>query len=241
MDSLKVITVESPNSKEDGTIAINAGDSGNPILEYYESGEWVPLDNFSNINRAARLDDLYTQLYYRNWGIGPRLSERSGNLYLHTELQDSHIPKLSGGIKISEYLTSDELTDDMIKEIDIYYDSLVSARDFLEGSSVVDLWEYPMEYGGALNLTTLPSKEQTPIIRLGVSWVFGGVRKSENFTFTPWSLEEGEIRWSEFQNYMGDNEVIVEIHDGCIRVFPNDPNVTECIIHHCSATYDKLL
>lgn len=240
MDFLKTITSESllGSSVEENTIAINTGVPENPYLEYYKSGEWIPLDNLSTKSRMARLDDLYTQLYYRNWCVGPRLSEKFGDLYLHTELQDSQLPILSGGIRISECLTSDELTDDMNKEIDIYYDSLISARDLLGGSSVVDLWEYPTEYGGTLNLTTISSNQLPPIIQLCVVWVIDKERKSETLTFSPWSVEGG---WSEFQSFMGDSEVVVEFHDGCIRVFPNNSKVTECIIHHCSAIYDKLL
>ena len=126
----------------------------------------------------------------------------------------------------------------MNKEIDIYYDSLVSSRDLLEGSSVVDLWEYPVSYGGILNLVTLYDQEKpAPIIRLCIAWVKYGVRRTENVTFTPWK-EDG---WSDFQSSLGNGDVILEFHDGCIRVFPGDIYTTECIIHHCVATYDKLL
>lgn len=247
MESLRIITIET-DEKEEGSIAINTKIQGNPTLEYFKGGEWIPLDNLGTINRMSRLDDFYTQLRSRNWGIGPRFSEEFGELYLHPGVQDSPIPKLSGGIKISNVTTSDELTDDMNKEIDIYYDSLISARNFLEGSSVVDLWEYPVEYSGILNLVTLPIMKdhlrytgEAPIIKLSVAWIIDGNRKVENLMFTPWSLEESDFKWSDFQSSLGDSEVIVEFHDGCIRVFPGSPKVTECIIHHCVATYDRLL
>lgn len=246
MDSLKVITIESATPKEEGSIAINIDIQGNPILEYYKKGSWVPLDNLKTTERMSRLDDLYTHLYYRNWGIGPRFSVKNDKLFLHTELCKP-IPVLSGGVCLSEFVSPDESIEDMNKEIDIYYNSLVSSRDLLEGSSVVDIWEYPTEYGGTLNLMTLPVikrdqvTNEAPIIRLGISWVIGGVRKSENITFTPWVLNKNKISWSEFQSPLGESEVIVEFHDGCIRVFPGIPEVTECLIHHCSATYDKLL
>lgn len=239
MDSLKIITVES-GIKEEGLIAINNNLQGNPILEYCKSGKWIPLDNLHTNSRMSRLDDLYTQLYYRNWGIGPRFSVKGDDLYIHTGLYDI-IPKLSGGIKLSENVI-EELKDDMIKEIDIYYDSLISARDFLEGSSVVDLWEYPVEYGGTLNLSTLPlpKNKKSPIINLGVAWTINGIKKTEDILFTPWTNDDG-FKWSDFQSPLGSSEVIVEFQDGCIRVFPNTNEVTECIIHHCSATYDGLL
>lgn len=245
MDFLKIITVESKTHPEEGSIAINTDISGNPVLEYYKNKQWIPLDNLRTINRMARLDDLYTHLYFRDWGIGPRFSEKDGNLYIHTELHSSPIPVLSEGIKISEHLTSEELIDDMNKEIDIYYDSLVSTRDLLDGSSVVDLWEYPVEYGTTLNLVTLPSPKNntisSPTIRLAVSWIVEGSRKTETMTFNPWEQTDEKIVWSEFQRDLGEGEVVVEFHDGCIRVFSGCPDVTECIIHHCSATYDRLL
>ena len=243
MDSLRIITVESSESspKEEGSIAINSGLPENPILEIYRNGNWTPLDNLESIDRMSKLDDLYTHLYRRNWGIGPRFSEISGDLYIHTNLYRSPVPVLSDGIKVSEHITSDEITDDMNKEIDIYYNSLVSSRNFLERSSVVDLWEYPTEYGGTLNLVTLPAKSKAPIIKLGVSWVNKKLRKTENICFTPWNLGENGFEWSDFQSFLGEDEVIVEFHGGCIRVFPNSQEVTECIIHHCQATYDGLL
>lgn len=238
MDFLNIITTRSNTESSENSIAINTDIQGDPILEYYKDREWVPLDNIKTINRMARLDDLYTQLRSRDWGIGPRFSEEYGDLYIHTDLHDSPIPVLSKGIRISEHITSDELTENMNKEIDIYYNSLVSARDFLEGSSVVDLWEYPTEYGGTLNLSTLKHADQSPIIRLGVSWIVGGMRKTENLTFTPWKEKVG---WLDFQSPLGGDEILVEFLDGRIRVFPGKPEVTECIIHHCSAIYNGIL
>lgn len=252
MDYLKIITVESDTPLEENSIAINTSIQGHPILEYYKNGGWVPLDNLGTTKRMARLDDLYTHFHKRDWGIGPRFSiSGDGSLCLHTELHDSYIPVLSGGIRLSEFINTTEDLDNMNKEIDIYYDYLVSTRDFLEGSSVVDLWEYPTEYGSTLNLVTLPImkdslryQKASLIIKLTVAWVLSGTRKTENIIFTPWTLENsdgGDFEWTEFQRTLGEGEVIVEFHDGCIRVFSGKPEVTECIIHHCSATYDKLL
>lgn len=237
MNSLKLITVESAELEED-SIAINTDFPGNPILEYCKNKKWVPLDNLKTINRMARLDDLYTYLYLRDWCIGPRFSINDGDLYIHTDLHDSPIPTLSGGIKISDVTAPDELIEDMIKEIDIYYNSLVSTRNLIEGSSVVDLWKYPTEYGGILNLVTLPTTNSIPVLRLCIAWVIGGMRKTENMTFTP---KDSDGNWIEFKRPLGDSEVTVEFHDGCIRVFPEKSEVTECIIHHCTATYDSLL
>lgn len=230
MGYLRIITTKTSTPEVEGSIAIDNDIQGDPILEYLEDGEWVPLDNQNTIKRMARLDDLYNHLYLRNWGIGPRYSMRNGKLYIHTRLYDP-IPELSGGISISENVTQEDLDklNDMNKEIDIYYNYLESTWDLLEGSAVVDLWEYPTEYGGTLSLENMMTPQ---ILKATIGWIYRSTRKTETVTFSP---KDGD-----FQRTLGDSEVIFEFISGKIRVFPGRIEVTECIIHHCSAIYEKL-
>lgn len=258
MDYLRIITNKNKTaSTEEGTIAIDTSNSENPILEYKEGENWIPIDNLNSNKRMSKMDDLYSFLHKMDWGIGPRLYTDSYNsLWMSTKIQDNPITTLKtiDGINLSEsVMTEDKEKIDKInteEDINVYSDYLLSARDLVSGFSVVDLWEYPTEYGSILNLCSLPNKignlkysESPSMIKLCVAWTKNTVRKTKDVTFVPWKVNSYDGTKFEWKNFISslDNEITVEFYDGCIRLFPESSEITECIIHHCFAVYDKLL
>ena len=52
--------------------------------------------------------------------------------------------------------------------------------------------------------------------------------------------EDGNL---DFNNFLGNinDEITVEVKNGCIRVFQEVAEISECIIYHCYLVYGKLL
>ncbi|MCF0114642.1 MAG: hypothetical protein HUJ56_04760 [Erysipelotrichaceae bacterium] len=129
-----------------------------------------------------------------------------------------------------------------------YFNYLVSTRNLLEGSSVVDLLSYPVDYTSIINLNELLQKRDKIryykadyTIKVGIIYVKSGGRIAENITFTPFYFDkDGNLLDKSFQMTIND-EVEVEYADGCIRLFPLIPDITECIIQHCFVVCDGLL
>lgn len=272
---LGVITSESKTEEKDDLLAINTDISGYPFLEYRKDNSWVPIDNYKDPERMARFEDLYTSLYGREWGIGNRLlsviDHGKENLYMMTEKYDSPIPIIKKSDK--KFLVSrssdpgiredfeklytllmkvKSMTD--IKEIDLgndYYRYLVSTRNLIDQSSVIDLYSYSensTDYGNILNLNELLQRKDNIryqkgdyTIKLEVMYVKSGSRMSGTFIFDPFIFDEdGNL---DFNNFLGNinDEITVEVKNGCIRVFQEVAEISECIIYHCYLVYGKLL
>lgn len=141
-----------------------------------------------------------------------------------------------------------------IKEIDLgsdYYKYLVSTRNLIDQSSTVDLYSYTensTDYGNILNLVELLQKkdkirymEGGYTIRLEIMYVKSENRMSGTFIFDPFNIDnEGNMTFNNFQTVIND-DVTVEVKKGCIRLFPETTDITECIIYHCYMIYEKLL
>lgn len=269
---LGVITSESDTEKKDGCLAINTNITNCPFLEYSENDSWITVDNYEDLERMARFEDLYTSLYEREWGIGGRLYVNSQKeLYMTTSKYDSPIPTIKSTDKkflisaesSSEYEEEFEklyitlmkvksMTD--IKEIDLgndYYRYLVSTRNLIDQSSIIDLYSYSedsTDYGNILNLNELLQKKdkiryqkEDYTIKLEIMYVKSGSRMSGTYIFDPFVFDtDGNLINNNFQSKIND-QVTIEVKNGCIRVFPEDPEISECIIYHCCLIYGKLL
>lgn len=272
---LGVITSESKTEEKDNLLAINTDISGYPFLEYRKNDSWIPIDNYKDPERMARFEDLYTSLYEREWGIGNRLlsviDKGKENLYMMTEKYDSPIPIIKKADK--KFLVSrssnpgiredfeklytllmkvKSMTD--IKEIDLgndYYRYLVSTRNLIDQSSVIDLYSYSensTDYGNILNLNELLQRKDNIryqkgdyTIKLEVMYVKSGSRMSGTFIFDPFIFDEdGNLNFNNFLGNIND-EITVEVKNGCIRVFQEVAEISECIIYHCYLVYGKLL
>lgn len=270
---LEIITSEDMTIPREGVIAINTDIPENPFLEVYSEGKWVPIDNYDTKSRMSRFEDLYTTLYEREWGIGPRLYiQGRDKLYMTLGKYDSSIPKISKKdpmMCVSESLDRESLDgfEDLYTklmkvqsmnmndiEIDLgndYYRYLVSTRNLIDQSSIIDLYSYSensTDYGNILNLNELLQRKDERryqeggyTIRLEVMYIKSGSRKSGTLIFEPYLFDtEGNLKYNDFQSTI-NNEVTVEIKKGCIRVFPDILEVTECIIYHCYVIYEKLV
>ena len=270
---LEIITSEDKTIPRERVIAINTDIPENPFLEVYSEGKWVPIDNYDTKSRMSRFEDLYTTLYEREWGIGPRLYiQGRDKLYMTFEKYDSSIPKISKKdpmMCVSESLDQESLDgfEDLYTklmkvqsmnmndiEIDLgndYYRYLVSTRNLIDQSSIIDLYSYSensTDYGNILNLNELLQRKDERryqeggyTIRLEVMYIKSGSRKSGTLIFEPYLFDtEGNLKYNDFQSTI-NNEVTVEIKKGCIRVFPDILEVTECIIYHCYVIYEKLV
>ena len=272
--NFRVITTESKSSPEENVIAINTDIPGNPFLEVYMNGKWSAIDNYGNLERASRFEDLYTTLYEREWGIGGRLFYENDygedNLYYDISKYDSSLPILKK--KESMFLITEDKNKSReefeniytklmkvksmndIKEIDLgndYYRYLVSTRNLIDGSSIIDLYSYsetPSDYGSIINLNELLQKrdelryyEGGYSIRLEIMYIKSGSRMSGTLMFDPFLLDkDGKLIFNNFQSNIND-DVTVEVKKGCIRLFPESIDITECIIYHCYVIYEKLL
>lgn len=272
--NLRVITTSNNSSEEENVIAINTDIPDNPYLEIYNNGKWSAIDNSSDIDRASRFEDLYTTLYERDWGIGGRLfyenSNGEDNLYYDLLKYDSPIPTI---IKTDDMFLITEDTNKSqdefeniytklmkvksmndIKEIDLgndYYKYLVSTRNLIDGSSIIDLYSYSentSDYGSIINFNELLQKRDdlrynndNYSIRLEIMYIKSGSRMSGTLMFDPFSLKnDGELSFNNFQSKIND-DVTVEVKKGCVRLFPESIDITECIIYHCYVIYEKLL
>lgn len=272
--NFRVITTESKSSPEENVIAINTDIPGNPFLEVYMNGKWSAIDNYGDLERASRFEDLYTTLYEREWGIGGRLFYENDygedNLYYDISKYDSSLPILKK--KESMFLITEDKNKSReefeniytklmkvksmndIKEIDLgndYYRYLVSTRNLIDGSSIIDLYSYsetPSDYGSIINLNELLQKrdelryyEGGYSIRLEIMYIKSGSRMSGTLMFDPFLLDkDGKLIFNNFQSNIND-DVTVEVKKGCIRLFPESIDITECIIYHCYVIYEKLL
>ena len=272
--NFRVITTESKSSPEENVIAINTDIPGNPFLEVYMNGEWSAIDNYEDLERASRFEDLYTTLYEREWGIGGRLFYENDygedNLYYDISKYDSSLPILKK--KESMFLITEDKNKsreefeniytklmkvksmDDIKEIDLgndYYRYLVSTRNLIDGSSIIDLYSYsetPSDYGSIINLNELLQKrdelryhEGGYSIRLEIMYIKSGSRMSGTLMFDPFLFDkDSKLIFNNFQSIIND-DVTVEVKKGCIRLFPESIDITECIIYHCYVIYEKLL
>ena len=64
---------------------------------------------------------------------------------------------------------------------------------------------------------------------------------SGTLMFDPFLLDkDGKLIFNNFQSIIND-DVTVEVKKGCIRLFPESIDITECIIYHCYVIYEKLL
>lgn len=272
---LGVITSESRTEEKDNMLAINTDVPNYPFLEYYKNDSWIPVDNYGDKERMARFEDLYTSLYEREWGIGNRLfsviDKGKESLYMTTEKYDSSVPTIKNSdnkfivSKSSDPQSSADfeklytilmrvkpMTD--IKEIDLandYYRYLVSTRNLIDQSSVIDLYSYSensTDYGNILNLNELLQKKDKIryqkgdyTIRLEIMYIRSGSRMSSTFIFDPYSFDEdGNLSFNNFQSKV-NNDITIEVKNGCIRLFPDSNEITECIIYHCYLVYGKLL
>ena len=272
--NFRVITTESKSSPEENVIAINTDIPGNPFLEVYMNGKWSAIDNYEDLERASRFEDLYTTLYEREWGIGGRLFYENDygedNLYYDISKYDSSLPILKK--KESMFLITEDKNKSReefeniytklmkvksmndIKEIDLgndYYRYLVSTRNLIDGSSIIDLYSYsetPSDYGSIINLNELLQKrdelryhEGGYSIRLEIMYIKSGSRMSGTLMFDPFLFDkDGKLIFNNFQSII-NNDVTVEVKKGCIRLFPESIDITECIIYHCYVIYEKLL
>lgn len=272
--NFRVITTESKSSPEENVIAINTDIPENPFLEVYMNGEWSAIDNYGDLERASRFEDLYTTLYEREWGIGGRLFYENDygedNLYYDISKYDSSLPILKK--KESMFLITEDKNKSReefeniytklmkvksmndIKEIDLgndYYRYLVSTRNLIDGSSIIDLYSYsetPSDYGSIINLNELLQKrdelryhEGGYSIRLEIMYIKSGSRMSGTLMFDPFLFDkDGKLIFNNFQSIIND-DVTVEVKKGCIRLFPESIDITECIIYHCYVIYEKLL
>ena len=123
----------------------------------------------------------------------------------------------------------------MIKEDNIgEYTNIISSRDILEGTSEICLL-CPKD-GSYTNIINLNSIQGDLIqLRVGVAYSKGSNLFSKDLVVST----EG----SKDSCYIitGPREFKLEYSDGCIRVFPDAPEVTECVISYCYLTYEHLI
>lgn len=255
---LSPITTEENTVPREGVIAINTSIPGDPYLEVWTSGKWVPVNDSNTQLRMARFDDFYTAMVEVDWLTGGRIWEdEEGSYHMVLGNYESSLPEISPSdpmIKISGFENSEEDKEDLEKlftkllkvktmeekEIDLgtgYYRHVVSTRNLIDRSTMIDVLSPESgEYRNILNLNELLVDEEQPYtFKLEVRYIKSGSKHSETMMFDLSQGDEGVT-----QTNLND-DVLVEIKSGCVRLFPTRPEVTECVIHHCYLIYEKLL
>ncbi len=120
----------------------------------------------------------------------------------------------------------------MIKEDNIgEYSRLISSRDILRGTSEVCLL-CPKD-GDYTNIVNLNSLHDIIQIRVGVAYSKDSVLYSRDTVLVASESRDNYV-------FTGTTDYKLEYSDGCLRVFPESPDVTECVISYCYATYECL-
>ena len=261
------ITTKENTETRDGVIAINTEIPGRPTLDVYneEKDEWFSASSPNSLSRMSRLDDLFTSFYEREWFVGGRLFVKGDDLFMTTGKYESSIPVINESDPMFKLTSGDSFSEEKeefetlyaklmrvkfmedTNEIDFgtdYYKYLVSTRDLIDKSTTVDIFSYSensTDYGSTLNLNQYFTNPGNYSIKLGVMYVKSGVRVTESFLFEPFTRTDEEKY--EYNNFLVpvNKDVTIEVKNGCIRVFPDKKEVTECIIHYCHLIYEKLL
>ena len=266
---LDVITTKENTIEREGVIAIDTQVPNNPMLVIFNNGKWNILNNYNSLSGMAKLDDLYTILYEKDWGIGGRLFRvGKDELYFTPKNYFDIIPTLTFDDKsmiciseVTEKASRDEfenlytksLNMETITEIDLlnnYHRYIVSSRNLINSSSTIDLLslsENSTDYTNILNLNELLEKEGNKFVMenysigLDVIYTKDNYKQSGKLIFEPFSVDnKGNLTYYTFNGNI-NNDVNVEVKNGCIRLFPVNDKVTECLIYHCYLIYGKLL
>lgn len=133
-----------------------------------------------------------------------------------------------------------------------YYYNLISTKDLNTGSSIIDLISLAgSQYTNILNLNQIlhhilsNSNIKECQLVVGIEFTYDLKQYSNEISFPileeggSYSTEEDNNSFRRFISNIQD-KVIIEFHDGCLRIFPNSERVTECIIGYCYLNYEGL-
>lgn len=108
-----------------------------------------------------------------------------------------------------------------------YYYDLVSIHDLVKKESVIDILNlYSTKYTDTINLNKYTGTGGA--IKCGIEYSDKGTKIILEDVIFP-------IDGGDFQ--MTLKHATLEYTGGCLRVFPESSNITECIISHCSLSY----
>lgn len=111
------------------------------------------------------------------------------------------------------------------------YRKFISSRDILGNKSEVCLGNPKSGvYTSIVNLNSQLNNNTPVLIKLGVSYSKGSEIYSKDLVVPP-----------EDMTTTGNQDFTLEYADGCLRVFPESPEVTECIISYCYLMYEHLI
>lgn len=235
--------------------------SGKSIV-LIEGKDQKVIDHLSSNDRPLLLSELDMRMENRRWGypfIKCVQETSEGSVY------GGHIPtKLNFGdnnmffplpiIDKSDYSVCSDITSSttfasietlyknmlIMKESDgvTFYSSSKIIVDFLNSSIALDLINED-EYTNTISLINVEKKLNLPDISckvdLTIKYVKDGIY-CRDLTFKAFKLlNEGLVR-DDFVSSL-DGDVIVEYVDGIVRVVPEVPEISECIISNCILTY----
>ena len=129
-----------------------------------------------------------------------------------------------------------------------HYYNLLSLRDILEKSSLIDLIPIgSSKYTNIINLNEYIEKldsnsfvDCSCLLRLGITYTLSGEIIKEDMMFEPFYVKDGILGNNDFLKTFGNDNITMEYLDRCIRLFPNKPEVTECVIEYCYIVYGEL-
>lgn len=126
----------------------------------------------------------------------------------------------------------------MVKEDNIgEYSRLISTRDILGNhSEVCLLCPKDGSYTNIVNINSamMTSASESPVqLRVGIAYS-KGPRFYSRDVIVPTGTTETYIT-------TGQSDFTLEYSEGCLRVFPESQEVTECVISYCFLTYEYLI
>jgi hypothetical protein len=122
-----------------------------------------------------------------------------------------------------------------------YYD-IISIRDIERGSSTIDLISLGgSSYTNVLNLNSLIDLGLGNFCTLvvGIEYTVAGKTYSKEHSFIPYTVENENIIPNSFITNIS-NQISLDFHNNCLRVFSMSKEVTECIISYCYINYEGL-
>lgn len=218
-----------------------------PPLE--ENEELVFITGKGEPNSASQLSDLDYLLYSKDWNITERLYiDVDGKLNIINQQKFSTaIPRFSQtptslvNISKDPIISEEDEFNNIYRKlmdikpvlaIDLCDNEYISSRDLLLENSLVDiLSQSDGSYTNILNLNRFSLTNTTSVI-LGVKY-----SKKDR------SIGSEEIIFSGEKDFLHniDNSLTIEYLNQCIRLFPSDENLIECIIDYCYLLHEQLI
>lgn len=244
-------------------ISLNiSNQDGGLFLQYRdETNNLVIVDCSANRDFSAPMSVLDSLLRERDWNLYPRLVlDKKNKLGMIFDNQDKAVPDITGSeiVPFSErfYKTTPELEDlfrnlELMENLDFITNIKESYEDLILQKNRVDeeetnlflpvLERISSYYINTINTSTLVYSDQegnlhVPHVSLQIAYTKNQQIGGLDIDIIP--FRPNNSSYEENNSIYELEDVVVEVLEGTIRVFPNNGEVTECVIQGCEVAYE---